>query len=117
MIGANPKVSVAIWTCDQEAFIGDAITSALEQDYPDLEIVVADDASRDATPRIVSEFARRFPAVVRPLLHTEGRSIVANVNRALAACSGELVATLDGDDVFLAGKVRAQVRHSWRTRT
>ena len=63
MIGANPKVSVAIWTCDQEAFIGDAITSALEQDYPDLEIVVADDASRDATPRIVSEFARRFPAV------------------------------------------------------
>ena len=109
MIGTDPKVSVAIWTCDQEEFIGDAITSAVEQDYPDLEIVVADDASRDATPRIVSEFSRRFPGVVRPLLHTGARSIVANVNRALAACSGELVAMLDGDDVFLAGKVRAQV--------
>jgi glycosyltransferase involved in cell wall biosynthesis len=109
MIDANPKVSVAISTCDQEAFIGDAITSALEQDYPALEIVVADDASRDGTPRIVSEFARRFPSVVQPLLHTGGRSIVANVNRALAACSGQFVATLDGDDVFLAGKLKAQV--------
>jgi glycosyltransferase involved in cell wall biosynthesis len=107
--GDLPMVSVAIWTCDQEAFIGHAINSVLAQNYPLLELVIADDHSSDATPRIVADYARRHPYVVKPLLHRGNRSIVANVNRALSACSGELVAILDGDDMYLPGKLWAQV--------
>ena len=107
--GGPPSLSVAIWTCDQEAFIGEAIESVLAQDYPHLEVVVADDHSSDATARIVADYARKHPDVVTPVLHRGPRSIVANVNRALAACSGELVAILDGDDVYLPGKLWAQV--------
>jgi glycosyltransferase involved in cell wall biosynthesis len=104
-----PTVSVAIWTCDQEAFIGEAIESALAQAYPRLEIVIADDHSLDATPRIVTDYAKRHPEVIKPVLHTGPRSIVGNVNRALAACSGEFVALLEGDDMYLPGKLHAQV--------
>lgn len=104
-----PTLSVAIWTCNQEAFIGEAIESVLEQAYPRLQIVIADDHSHDATPRIVTDYARRHPEVIKPLLHTGRRSIVANVNRALAACSGEFVAILEGDDSYLPGKLHAQV--------
>jgi glycosyltransferase involved in cell wall biosynthesis len=104
------SVSVAIWTCNQEQFIGEAIESALDQDYPGIEIVVADDNSDDSTPEIVTDYARRYPDRVRPMLNRGRRSIVANVNRALAACTGELVATLDGDDFFLPGKISAQAK-------
>jgi glycosyltransferase involved in cell wall biosynthesis len=111
MTGEAPmSVSVAIWTCNQEQFIGEAIESALAQNYPEIEIVVADDSSDDSTPQIISDYARRYPGRVRPLLHRGRRSIVGNVNRALAACTGELVATLDGDDFFLPGKIRAQAK-------
>ena len=109
MSGKSPlSVSVAIWTCNQEQFIGEAIESALDQDYPGIEIVVADDNSDDSTSEIVTDYARRYPDRVRPLLNRGRRSIVANVNRALAACTGELVASLDGDDFFLPGKLSAQ---------
>jgi glycosyltransferase involved in cell wall biosynthesis len=108
MSGEAPiSVSVAIWTCNQEQFIGEAIESALDQDYPGVEIVVADDNSDDSSSEIVTEYARRYPDRVSALLNRGPRSIVANVNRALAACTGELVATLDGDDFFLPGKVSA----------
>ena len=83
-----PTVSVAIWTCDQEAFIGQAIDSVLAQNYPLLELVIADDHSSDATPRIVADYARRHPHLINPLLHRGDRSIVKNFNRALSACSG-----------------------------
>jgi glycosyltransferase involved in cell wall biosynthesis len=109
MIDPLPAVSVAIWTCDQEAFIGEAIESVLAQDYPRLEIVVADDHSEDETPRIVADLARRHRDVITPILHRGPRSVVANVNRALAACSGEFIAVLDGDDLYLPGKMHAQV--------
>ena len=107
--GNLPTLSVAICTCDQQAFIGEAIESVLAQNYPRLEVVVADDSSSDATSQIVADYAKRYPQVIRAVLHRGERSIVANFNRALAACSGELVAILDGDDVYLPGKLGAQV--------
>ena len=110
MSAAPPKVSVAIWTCNQQEFIADTIASALDQDYPDLEVVVADDHSEDDTPRIVGDWQQRFPDIVRPLFNRGERSIRKNVNRALTACTGELVAILDGDDLYRPGKIWAQVR-------
>jgi glycosyltransferase involved in cell wall biosynthesis len=109
MMSELPTVSVAIWTCDQEAFIAQAIESVLAQDYPRLEVVVADDSSSDATPQIVADYASRHPEVVKAVLHRGERSIAANVDRAIATCSGELVAILDGDDLYLPGKLNAQV--------
>jgi glycosyltransferase involved in cell wall biosynthesis len=104
-----PTVSVAIWTCNQEAFVGEAIESVLSQNYPRLEVVIADDSSSDATPQVVANYARRHPELIKAVLHRGERSIASNVNRALAACSGELVAILDGDDTYLPGKLAVQV--------
>jgi glycosyltransferase involved in cell wall biosynthesis len=109
MTDSVPRVSVALLTCNHAAFIDEALRGALEQDHPNLEIVVADDASSDGTADIVADHARLHPAVIRPLLHRGPRGIVANVNRLLAACTGEYVAYLDGDDVHLPGKVTRQV--------
>ena len=51
----KPKVTIMIPTFNQAAFIGEAIDSALAQTYSNLEIIVGDDASTDATPQILAK--------------------------------------------------------------
>lgn len=105
----NPKVSVMIITYNQEDLISETIESVINQDYENIEIVVADDASTDNTPAIIKEYAERYPGVVVPVLNSTNLGITGNSNAAFFACSGELIAVLGGDDLFLDGKIRAQV--------
>lgn len=108
-----PKVSVHIITYNQEHFIREAIDSALGQDYPNLEIVVGDDASTDRTPEILKEYARAHPGRVIPVLGETNLGLSGNGNRALAACTGDFIAFMGGDDILLRGKIAAQVE--WLT--
>lgn len=104
----EPKVSVMIVTYNQADFIRETLDSVLVQDYRNLEIVVADDASTDATPAILKEYAAAYPTLVFPVLNERNLGITGNSNAALNACTGELIAMLGGDDLFLPGKIRAQ---------
>ena len=51
-----PLVTVAIPTYNQEAFLAETLESVVAQDYPHLQILISDDASRDDTLRIAREF-------------------------------------------------------------
>ena len=105
----GPKVSVIIPAFNQEEFIGDAVYSALSQTYSNLEIVVSDDGSSDNTPNIINEIAARYPDKIIAICHRMNGGIASNLNRALARCSGELVAWLGGDDLMLPQKIEKQV--------
>ena len=105
----DPKVSVHIIAYNQAGYIAEAISSAVEQDYATLEVVVSDDASTDRTPDIISEFATRYPDRVKPVLNPVNLGITGNSNAGLAACTGDLIAFMGGDDVLLPGKIAAQV--------
>ncbi len=97
---APPRITILIPTFNQERYIDQAISSALTQDDPSLEVVVADDASSDLTGETARlwAFDRRFRYVRND--HNLGR--VANYRRALLDLArGEWVLMLDGDD-FLA---------------
>ena len=83
--------------------------SALGQDYPNLEVVVADDASTDGTAEILAEYQQSHPGRVIAVLGEQNVGITRNSNRGLTACSGGLIAFLGGDDVLLPGKISAQV--------
>ncbi|MGL5099298.1 MAG: glycosyltransferase family 2 protein [Fusobacteriaceae bacterium] len=105
----KPKVSVMIITYNQEDLISETIESVINQNYENIEIVVADDASTDNTPAIINEYAKRYPGVVVPVLNTTNLGITGNSNAAFFSCSGELIAVLGGDDLFLNGKIQSQV--------
>src|SRR5271167_1538342 len=100
---AKPFVSVLIDTCNHERFIEKAVTSVLEQDFSaaEREILVVDDGSSDRTPEIL----RRFEPQVRVLRKTNGGQASA-FNAGIPECRGEIIAFLDGDDWWAAGKLK-----------
>lgn len=95
------KVSVCTITYNQQAFIGQALESALAQevDFP-FEIVVGDDGSTDGTAQIVAEYGRRYPDHVRPLLRPTNLGAQRNFAATLRECRGEYIALLEGDDYW-----------------
>jgi len=93
------KVSVIIPALNAAAFIGSAIRSALAQSLSDLEVIVVDDGSTDATAAIVQGFAAQ-DARVRLIRHESPRGVSAARNTAIRAATGDWIALLDADDEF-----------------
>ena len=58
-----PKVSVILTTFNREYFFTEAIESILEQDYPNLEIIISDDGSSDNTFAFACEYAKDYPCI------------------------------------------------------
>lgn len=103
-----PKVSVVLITYNQQDFVAEAIESVLNQTYKSIEIIIADDGSKDGTPAIIAKYAGEYP-IIKPILARENRGIAHNVNRALKLVEGEYVALLAGDDLMLPCKIEKQV--------
>ncbi len=99
-------VSVIIPTFNRAACIKSAIRSALDQDFPDMEVIVVDDGSTDATPGILQTVADSRLRVLRQ----DNRGVSAARNAGIAVACGDVFALLDSDDIFLPGKLTAQTR-------
>lgn len=94
-----PKVSILIPTYGQEECISSAISSVLDQSYPNLEVIVVDDASPDQTAEKVASFSDPRLRYVR---NTQNLGRVKNYRRALyELATGEWFVCLDGDDFFI----------------
>lgn len=97
----NPAVSVLVVTYNQEKYVRQALDGVLmqETDFA-FEIVVADDCSQDSTPDILREYQTRYPEI-RLLPGERNLGVTGNYKRAFAACRGEYVAILEGDDFWI----------------
>lgn len=98
----RPLVSVIVAAFQAEAFLEDAITSILAQDYAPFEVVVCDDGSTDRTPQILAAY---------PELHTirqANSGPAAARNAAVSASSGELLAIFDADDLWPPTRLAVQ---------
>jgi glycosyltransferase involved in cell wall biosynthesis len=104
----RPLVSVLMASYNAAEWIGESIESVLGQTYPHVELVVADDASTDETPAIVSRYAGR-DARVRLVAAQERAGPTRRRNDALDAARGSLLGWLDHDDVWLPTKLEQQV--------
>ena len=101
---SKPLVSVIVPCFNAEAWIRDTLRSVAEQDLEDVEVVVVDDGSTDASASIVEGEFERVALLRTPNL---GASHARNLGTRKAR--GSFLQYLDADDVLAPGKLRAQL--------
>lgn len=101
-------VSVLIPAFNAASTIAETLQSAVSQSYRDLEIIVIDDGSTDATAEIVKQAALKDERIVLRRQHNAG--VAAARNAALALARGVYIAPLDADDLWHTDKIARQVR-------
>jgi glycosyltransferase involved in cell wall biosynthesis len=106
-IGAMPLVSILLPSYNAARFLREALDSILFQTYKNIEIILLDDASTDATPQIAAEYAGRITYI----RGANNVGIYDNVNVGIARARGDLIATYHADDVYLPTIVEAQVAY------
>jgi glycosyltransferase involved in cell wall biosynthesis len=101
-----PRVSICIPSYNGANYIGNAIDSVLAQDYPNLELVVADDASTDDTRAIVQCFS---DPRIRLVPGKTNLGMGPNWNRCLRESRGNYIKILPQDDLLRPDCIRRQI--------
>jgi cellulose synthase/poly-beta-1,6-N-acetylglucosamine synthase-like glycosyltransferase len=101
------RVSVVVPAYDEEQTIRVAVETLLESDYPDLEVIVVDDGSRDDTAARILDLHEQ--GRIR-LIRQENAGKAAALNRGIAVATGEVVVYTDADSLFLRDTVAKMVR-------
>ena len=101
LLKSNPLVSVVITTYNCEKFVEECIESVQKQDYPNIEIIVMDDASTDNTVEIASRVLKRSKQ--NSTIKRNGANYGERVTSAygFAMANGEYICRLSGDDAFV----------------
>lgn len=100
----EPLISVVIPVYNAAHYLAEAVASIAAQDYPNLEIIVVDDGSFDD----VEATAAALPVDVRVLRQLNSGPSAAR-NRGIRDAAGDLIAFLDVDDLWPAGKLTASI--------
>jgi glycosyltransferase involved in cell wall biosynthesis len=103
----SPHISVIMPVYNGVRFVGKAIESVLAQDFQEWELVVVNDGSTDGTAEVLASFT---DARIHVLSQPNSGEAVAR-NRALDAVSGEYVAFLDADDLYLPNALADMAAH------
>lgn len=104
-------VSVILPTFNRGARIGAAVDSVLAQTWRPLELVIVDDGSSDDTPGVLAELRPRIEAagVSARVIRQDNAGVAAARSRGMAEATGEWLAFLDDDDLWLPEKTARQM--------
>lgn len=104
----QPLVSIIIPVYNAERFVRQALQSALEQTYGNIEVIVVNDGSTDRSPEIISGFMDPRMRVI----HQRNKGGSAARNAGIEIARGEYIKFLDADDVLLLETIEKQLEHS-----
>jgi glycosyltransferase involved in cell wall biosynthesis len=100
----NDLVTVVIPNRNGAKFIQDAVTSALCQDYSNIEVIVIDDGSEDNSLEVLNTFGSQIT-----ILKTPNLGAASARNLGIKNANGEFIAFLDSDDYWRLDKIRLQL--------
>lgn len=93
------KLSVIVPAYNVESFLRECVESILKSDYENLEVVVVDDGSTDATPQVADDLAKEYEKV--QVIHQENAGLSAARNTGIDSTESELIAFVDSDDLIM----------------
>jgi glycosyltransferase involved in cell wall biosynthesis len=97
-------VSIIIPNYNNAEFLKSSVSSALLQDYPNIEVIVVDDGSTDDSVTILKEFGSKIR-----ILQQSNSGAAAARNLGIKNASGEFLAFLDSDDIWRTSKITTQM--------
>jgi glycosyltransferase involved in cell wall biosynthesis len=109
----DPLVSVSMITYNHAPFIAQAIDGVLQQkvNFP-IELVIGEDCSPDDTRKIVFEYQKKFPDIIRVITSDKNVGMKQNGLRLMKACQGKYIAFCEGDDFWQSPhKLQKQVEY------
>ncbi|MFC6997630.1 glycosyltransferase family 2 protein [Rufibacter roseus] len=104
----EPLVTIICLCYNHAKFLQEALDSVLAQTYSNLEVIVVDDASSDASAQVISEYVRRHPHI-QFIQHHKNRGNCASFNEAFGQSRGEYIIDFATDDVLYPERVKEQV--------
>lgn len=102
-----PLVSVILPCCNSQRWIEQAVSSVLQQSHSNLELIIVDDASTDATPNTLKNFKDSRVTVVAREQRSGGPATPRN--QGIREAKGEYLAFIDSDDIWHAEKLERQL--------
>lgn len=104
----QPLVSICIPTYNGEKYLKECLDSVLSQSYSNIEIIVVDDCSKDATCDIIDEYSLKDNRI--SLYHNEfNLGLVGNWNKCLELAQGEWIKFVFQDDLIAAACIEKQI--------
>lgn len=100
-----PLVSVIIPCYNAEAYIADTIQAVLDQSYPDLEIIIVNDGSKDNSVGVI----KKFGSEKIKLIDKANGGVSSARNEGLRVANGKYIALLDADDIWLRENLRTKI--------
>lgn len=101
----NKQISVVIPFYNNIEWLKEAVNSVLQQSYKNYEIIVVNDGSREDDEEFISEFGNLIT-----YFKTENKGPGAARNRGIEMSSGDYIAFLDSDDLWLPTKLESQIK-------
>lgn len=95
------KFSVLLPTRNGGKYLGNCISSVLDQSYEDMELIVCDNANTDDTPKVIESFSK--DPRLKAFKTEKPVSVIENWNNTLYASSGDYVLMIGDDDFLLSG--------------
>lgn len=107
----KPLVTVYIPTYNRVELLKRAVESVRNQTYQNLEIIIVDDCSQDATAEYLKEISKE-DSRIRYFIKEKNSGACASRNIAINNAQGEYITGLDDDDIFLPGRVALFLKYS-----
>lgn len=95
-MSTTPLVSLIVPVYNAESFLDDCMRSILKQTYNNLEIILIDDGSTDASPKMCDAYAAEDTRVL--VIHKEHGGLSAVRNHGINEAAGEFIVFIDSDD-------------------
>jgi glycosyltransferase involved in cell wall biosynthesis len=100
----SPAVSIILPTYNGSRYLAGAIESCLDQTFRDFELILVDDCSTDASPRIIAEFAEKDPRV-RAVSHEQNKRLPGAINTGMSLARGRYLTWTSDDNLYRSNAI------------
>jgi glycosyltransferase involved in cell wall biosynthesis len=100
-----PRITIVVPSFNQAPFIRETLQSLVDQEYPNLEVIIQDGGSTDGAVDVAREFVARFPGTFQ-LYVQKDRGHAHALNMAFGRATGEIFGYLNTDDTLYPGCLR-----------